>query len=156
MITDRVGRHELPLPIYHNFCQNLWYIGLFFFLIKTQEIPRPFFCQQRKKAISARVMARSVQLLRHMWRVPSYYTVLLRMKSGQLIANQIWEFFFRYDYGLKSYLWFQIELAFRVCLILKSREKERLLWEPHLLLLLPFLLPFLSLRPRLNMPLVDI
>ena len=27
------------------------------------------------------------------WRVLSYYTVLLVLKSGQLVANQIWEFF---------------------------------------------------------------
>ena len=30
-------------------------------------------------------------------RVLSYYTVLLVLKSGQLIANQIWEFCDSYD-----------------------------------------------------------
>ena len=31
------------------------------------------------------------------WRVLSYYTILLVVKSGQLIANQIWEFCYGYD-----------------------------------------------------------
>ena len=32
-------------------------------------------------------------------RVPSFYTVLLMLKSGQLIANQIGEFCYSYDYS---------------------------------------------------------
>ena len=39
-------------------------------------------------------MTRTVQLLRH------DASFLLRLKSGQLIANQIWEFCDRYDYKL--------------------------------------------------------
>ena len=49
---------------------------------------RDFFASSEKKShLSARVMARTVQLLRH--DILSYLTVLLRLKSGQLIANQI-------------------------------------------------------------------
>ena len=47
MITDRIGRHEVLLPINHNFNKICDILGSFF-LIKTQEIPR-FFCYQWKK-----------------------------------------------------------------------------------------------------------
>ena len=47
-----------------------------------------FFASSEKKGhLSARVMAHTVQLLRHDAYCPK--TVLLRLKSGQLIANQI-------------------------------------------------------------------
>ena len=78
MITDRIGRHEVLLPINHNY-NKICYI-LDFFLIKTQEIPRVFFLLTVKKGhLSTRVR----------WRVLSHYTVLLVLKSEQLIANQI-------------------------------------------------------------------
>ena len=38
MITDRIGRHEVLLPINHNFNKFVIYEALF--LIKRQEIPR--------------------------------------------------------------------------------------------------------------------
>ena len=41
MITDRIGRHEVLLPINHNFTKICDILGSF--LIKTQEIQR-FFC----------------------------------------------------------------------------------------------------------------
>ena len=42
MITDRIGQHEVLLPINHNFKKICDIIG-YFFLIKTQEIPNFFF-----------------------------------------------------------------------------------------------------------------
>ena len=42
MISDQIGRHEVLLPINHNY-NKICYI-LDFFLIKTQEIPGVFFC----------------------------------------------------------------------------------------------------------------
>ena len=78
MISDQIGRHEVLLPINHNY-NKICYI-LDFFLIKTQEIPRVFFLLTVKKGhLSTRVR----------WRVLSHYTVLLVRKSEQLIANQI-------------------------------------------------------------------
>ena len=64
MITDRIGRHELLLPINHNLTQNLSYIRLFF-KIKTQEFQFFFLLAVKKCHLSARVMACTVQLLRH-------------------------------------------------------------------------------------------
>ena len=58
MITNRIGRHEVLLPINHKI---LIYKALF--KIKTQEIPRfPFFVSSagKKSHLSARVIARSV------------------------------------------------------------------------------------------------
>ena len=74
MITDRIGQHEVLLPINHNFKQICDIIG-YFFLIKTQEIPNfVLLAVKLKSHLRARVMARTVQL---------------RLKSGQLITNQI-------------------------------------------------------------------
>ena len=78
MISDQIGRHEVLLPINHNY-NKICYI-LDFFLIKTQEIPRDIFLLAVKKGhLSTRVR----------WRVLFHYTVLLVRKSEQLIANQI-------------------------------------------------------------------
>ena len=77
MISDQIGRHEVLLPINHNY-NKICYI-LDFFLIKTQEIPRFFLLAVKKGHLSMRVR----------WRVLSHYTVLLVLKSEQLIANQI-------------------------------------------------------------------
>ena len=58
MITDRIGRHEVSLPINHNFnkiCEK-----------KALILNQLFFASGEKKShLSARVMARTVQLLRH-------------------------------------------------------------------------------------------
>ena len=52
------------------------------FNIKTEEIPRFFFISsEKKKPLSARLMARTAQLLRHDAYCP--------IKSQQLITNQI-------------------------------------------------------------------
>ena len=63
MITDRIGRQKVLLPInrnYNNICNTLG-----FFVIKSKEIPKVFFffLLTVKKAISARVR----------WHVLSYY-----------------------------------------------------------------------------------
>ena len=63
MITDRIGRHEVLLPINHNYNKICYISG--FFLIETQEIPRVFLLAVKKSHLSARVVARTVQLLRH-------------------------------------------------------------------------------------------
>ena len=44
-------------------------------------------------------MAHTVQLLLKARCILSYYTVLLVLKSGQLMANQMWEFCYSYDSG---------------------------------------------------------
>ena len=74
--TDRIRRHEVLLPINHNY--NKICDILDFCLIKTRNSGSFLACSE-KSQLSARVR----------WRVLSYYTVLLVLKSGQLIANQI-------------------------------------------------------------------
>ena len=64
MITDRIGRHEVLLPINHNFNKICNIIGYFL----NQNIRNSKFCfasSEKKSHLSARVMARTVQLLRH-------------------------------------------------------------------------------------------
>ena len=78
MISDQIGRHEVLLPINHNY-NKICYI-LDYFLIKTQEIPRVVFLLAVKKGHLSTCVR---------WRVLSHYTVLLVRKSEQLIANQI-------------------------------------------------------------------
>ena len=64
MITDRIGRHEVLLPINHNFNKICDIIG--YFLNQTAEEIRNFVLLAVKKShLSVRVMARTVQLLRH-------------------------------------------------------------------------------------------
>ena len=58
MITDRIGRHEVLLPINHNFNKICDILGSF--LIKTQEIPRFFLLAVKKSHLSERLMARTV------------------------------------------------------------------------------------------------
>ena len=83
MITDRIGRHKVLLPINHNFNEicDIW--GSFFNQ-KTKNSEIVFASSEKKSHLSVRVIVRTVQL-----RILSYLTVLLRLKSGQLIANQI-------------------------------------------------------------------
>ena len=63
MITDRIGRHEVVLPINHNLNKICEKKALF--LIKTQEIPSFFARSEKKSHLRAHAMARTVQLLRH-------------------------------------------------------------------------------------------
>ena len=65
MITDRIGRHEVLLPINHNFNKICDIIG-YFFKSKHKKF-EILFCKQWKKKshLSAHVMALTVQLLRH-------------------------------------------------------------------------------------------
>ena len=63
MITDRIGRHEVLLPINHNY-NKICYI-LDYFLIKTQEILRVFIASSEKRPFKhACAMARTVPLHR--------------------------------------------------------------------------------------------
>ena len=61
MITNRIGRHELLLPINHNYNKICYISG--FFLIKTQEIASVFASSEKKPFKRAREMAGTVQLL---------------------------------------------------------------------------------------------
>ena len=63
MITDRIGRHEVLLAINHDCNKICDFLGFF---QSKQEKFREFFASSDKKShLSARVMARTVQLLRH-------------------------------------------------------------------------------------------
>ena len=65
MITDRIGRHEVLLPINHNFNKICDIIGYFL----NQNTRNSKFCfassEKKKSHLSARVMARTVQLIRY-------------------------------------------------------------------------------------------
>ena len=64
MITDQIGRHEVLLPINHNLNKICDIIG--YFLNQTQEILNFVLLAVKKKSyLGVRVMARTVQLLRH-------------------------------------------------------------------------------------------
>ena len=63
MITNRIGRHEALLPINHNFNKICDIIG--YFLYQNTRNSEIFIASSEKKShLSARVMARTVQLLR--------------------------------------------------------------------------------------------
>ena len=62
MITDRIGRHEVLLPINHNINKICDIIGY----LLNQNTRNSTFCfasSEKKSHLSARVMARTVQLL---------------------------------------------------------------------------------------------
>ena len=64
MITDRIGRYEVLLPINHNFNKICDIIG--YFLNQNTRNSEIFIASSEKKSnLSARVMAHTVQLLRH-------------------------------------------------------------------------------------------
>ena len=64
MITDRIGRHEVLLPINHNFNQICDVSGSF--LDQNTRNSKIFLLAVKNKGhLSARVMAHTVQLLRH-------------------------------------------------------------------------------------------
>ena len=67
--------------------QFLWYFRLFKFNKKKKFREFFFFASLENSHLSARLR----------WPVLSYYTVLLVLKSGQLTANQIWQFCYSYD-----------------------------------------------------------
>ena len=64
MITDRIGRHEVLLPINHNF-NKICDITGYFLNQNTRNSEIFIACSEKKSHLSARVMARTVQLLRH-------------------------------------------------------------------------------------------
>ena len=65
MITDRIGRHEVLLQFNHNFNKtSLWYIWLFL-KSKLKKFQDFLASKWKKSFISMRVMAHTVQLLRH-------------------------------------------------------------------------------------------
>ena len=64
MITDRIGRHDILLPINHNF-NKICNIAGYFFESKHKKFDILFASSEKKSHLSVRVMARTVQLLRH-------------------------------------------------------------------------------------------
>ena len=62
MITDRIGRHEVLLPINHKYNKICDILG--FFKSKHKKFREFFAIAVKKSHLSARVMARSVQLPR--------------------------------------------------------------------------------------------
>ena len=64
MITDRIGRHEVLVPINHNYNYNRICDVLGLFLVKTQEIPR-FMLAPKKQFKCACAIASTVQLLNY-------------------------------------------------------------------------------------------
>ena len=117
------------------------YVRLFF-EIKTQEIPRPFFFLPavKKSHLSARDGA-------YCPITEAYVTSTFLLNC--LVKDEIRAVDSQSDLRILFWLclWSEIILLISNHKILKSREKERLLWEPHLLLLLPFHLPFLRCDP---------
>ena len=64
MIKDRIGRHGVLLPINHNF-NKICDIISYFLNQNTRNSKFCFASSEKKSHLSARVMARTVQLLRH-------------------------------------------------------------------------------------------
>ena len=86
MITDRIGLHSVLLPINHNLDEFVIYKALF--KIKTQEIAIFVFASNEKNShLNARMMAYTVQLLRHDMYCP------IKAEIRQLITNC-----YSYDY----------------------------------------------------------
>ena len=82
MITDRIGRHEVLLPINHNF-NKICIIGYFL----NQNTRNSTFCfasREKKSHLSARAIARTVQLLRHDAYCPINQKVLKTTTSNPL------------------------------------------------------------------------
>ena len=61
MLTDRIGRHEVLLPINHNFTKICDIIG-YFLNQNTRNSKFCFASSEKKKPLSARVMGRTVLL----------------------------------------------------------------------------------------------
>ena len=98
IITDRIGQDKVLLLINHNY--NKFCDVLAFFKVKIQEIPRVFLLAVEKKGHLSKLeqwCILSSYTGIQAWLVLSYYTVLLVLKSGHLVANQIWEFCCSYD-----------------------------------------------------------
>ena len=89
VITERIKWNKVLLPINQNYkiCDILG-----FFWIKNKKFWEVFASREKKAILSAH-NGTSVQLFRR----DVYCPIVL--KSGQLIANHIWEFCYSYDYA---------------------------------------------------------
>ena len=88
MITDRIGWHEVLLAINHNY-NKIW---------NTRNSESFFSMAVKKRAFQVRACDGVYCPITKAWHVLFFYTVLVYLlKSGQLIANQIWEFCYSYD-----------------------------------------------------------
>ena len=76
MITDRIGRHEVLLPINRNLNKICDIIG-YFLNQNTRHSKFCFSSSEKKGYLSACVMARTVQLLRH----DAYYPMNCPIKA---------------------------------------------------------------------------
>ena len=63
MITDRIGQHEVLLPINHNL--NKIFVKRFFFKSKHKKFQFFLVVVKKKSHLRACVMEHTVQLLRH-------------------------------------------------------------------------------------------
>ena len=77
MITDRIERHEVLLPINHNFNKICDIVGSFLNQ-NTRNLTIFFASSEKKNHLSARVMARTVVL-----------NGTIKAEIRELIANQI-------------------------------------------------------------------
>ena len=91
LLLLQIGWHEDLLPINHKYYEicDIWA----FFKLETQKNPGFFCWQWKKKAISV-CDSTYCPIINYLGRTR---TVLLVQKSGQLIANQNWEFCHNYD-----------------------------------------------------------
>ena len=86
MITDRIGRHEVLLPINHNFNKICDIIG--YFLYQNTRNSKFFFASSQKKShLNARVMARTVQLLRHDACCPIYCPIKAETRAVDIQSD---------------------------------------------------------------------
>ena len=98
MITDRIGRHEFLLPINHDYNKICDFLG--FFESEHKKFWEFFAGSERKKShLRACTWSGAYCPIPYTlaWRVLSYYSALLVLKSGRWIVNQIWEFCYSYD-----------------------------------------------------------
>ena len=80
MITDRIGRHEVLLPVNHNFNKICDIIGYFL----NQNTINSKFCfasSEEKCHLSMRVMACTVQLLRHDAYCPIHWPIKAEIRA---------------------------------------------------------------------------
>ena len=90
--TNLTTGNSVTNKSYLNLWQDLWYFSLLF-----SNLNKSAFASSEKKPFKhTHVMVHTVQL--QAWLVLSYYTFLLVLKSGQLIADWIWEYCYSYDY----------------------------------------------------------
>ena len=86
MITHRIGRHEVLLPINRNFNEICDIIG--YLLNQNTRNSEIFIASSEKKShLNARVMARTVQLLRHDACCPIYCLIKAETRAVDIQSD---------------------------------------------------------------------